>query len=861
MALELVYTSATRGLREGTSGFCTVAMTRGLPMTMVPRLEALGGYRPGPSGNGPVALSFWRLETGQGVVNVLTRVGPAAPDHTQRTNKLATYLVLSSDEQCEAGPAWLLANVDMRDAWEGAARWLEDPVRIPRDATRALAPCGAWERACGDAGWAGVLASAFLRDMSKPAHIIYREGTDALALVQEAALLLPAWARWRATFSTYFVQPVAGATCSWRFCLEGTPAADLARNSKGLVIDITRPLGLAPESRHVRAARTGVLEPGEPGSAEAAGAAVTAGTFAGANASPSSAPSWAMQHGASEAGGSDEIGLQPQNDPDGEGRTWASAFAARSQRERAKGAGAGADSGHGGAYASRRPRVTPLVLGTLAAGATVVAVVVLVLLIPRGGDTGSGGGANTGGGAAGAGTSASTGTDASPSAHPHPSNGRKSSPKAGSGNSAVSPPVRVDPSAAEHAAPIPPDSPPAGALPWEEQPTDASKTGTPPANAIPSGVAPSNSDPRGTTYKGTSSGPEAAPAVGGGATSSPAPAAIDAPWTTLSFADSEVEIVAVGALPPGTQVSRVRFAPPASLLNAGIQVVDGGMRLPGSAGFARVEIVDDALRVAVPVQGSSLEVLSSVIKLPASAAPAEFAKTLMRRVPVELLDANNAVVARARVEPPATKIFVRNQKLRVSLNVVEPFLRFETFLESRTGRTPLGTAEATPGTTVRVGGRAGQITVAFDSPTMLNITPEPLVDPTAAERTRRMEDLRKWNERLVAARTVEKRVRGISISDQQVAQALAVIAPALNDDERALQKDAQGNTRNLQEIEVLRAVLPVFIVRCNEEIKKTQEASRALGTPGAKIDTVVAIDIVSQDGLCLYTLYPEGTPR
>ena len=50
MALELVYTSAERGLRPGTSGFCTVAMTRGLPPALVPRLEALGGYRPGPTG-------------------------------------------------------------------------------------------------------------------------------------------------------------------------------------------------------------------------------------------------------------------------------------------------------------------------------------------------------------------------------------------------------------------------------------------------------------------------------------------------------------------------------------------------------------------------------------------------------------------------------------------------------------------------------------------------------------------------------------------------------------------------------------------------------------------------------------------
>ena len=36
MALELVYTSAARGLRAGTSGFCTVAMTKGMPPALVP---------------------------------------------------------------------------------------------------------------------------------------------------------------------------------------------------------------------------------------------------------------------------------------------------------------------------------------------------------------------------------------------------------------------------------------------------------------------------------------------------------------------------------------------------------------------------------------------------------------------------------------------------------------------------------------------------------------------------------------------------------------------------------------------------------------------------------------------------------
>jgi len=261
MALELVYTSALQGLRAGASGFCTVAMTKGMPPALVPRLEALGGYRAGPTGDGPVSYCFWRVETASGIAHVLSIVGPAPPDHTARTNKIATYLVLSPSELAPAGPAALLAITGLvRRRWTGAPAWIEQPVRVPSAGDEGIRPCVAWEAAAGDAGWAGVLASGFLRDQSKPIHVIYGAGVDPLPLVDEAIRLLPGWARWRATFSTYFLQPVAGTPCAWRFCLDGTPAAEAARHSKGLVIDLTRMHSTAPDSRFTRMARTGIDE-------------------------------------------------------------------------------------------------------------------------------------------------------------------------------------------------------------------------------------------------------------------------------------------------------------------------------------------------------------------------------------------------------------------------------------------------------------------------------------------------------------------------------------------------------------------------------------------------------------------------
>ncbi|MFM9096691.1 MAG: hypothetical protein ACKOQW_00135 [Phycisphaerales bacterium] len=301
MALELVYTSAERGLRAGTSGFCTVAMTRGLPPALVPRLEALGGYRPGPSGNGPKAHCFWRVETAGSVAHVLAVVGPAPPDHTQRTNKVAAYLVLGQDELVSAGPAWLLQQRGvLRDGWSGAPAWIEAPVRVPASGPSGPHRCTAWEAAAGDAGWAGVVASAFLRDQSKPIHVVWRDGMDPLALVGEVLSLMPDWARWRATFSTYFLQPVAGTPCALRFCLAGTPAAEAAHQSKGLVVDLTRPLGAAADSRFARMARTGIDEEAVARDAERA-----------RRAAQRQASSRAGAGGAAAGGSAEEIGLEP----------------------------------------------------------------------------------------------------------------------------------------------------------------------------------------------------------------------------------------------------------------------------------------------------------------------------------------------------------------------------------------------------------------------------------------------------------------------------------------------------------------------------------------------------------------------
>ncbi len=243
MALELFYTSAPRGLKPQTSGFCTVGMTRGFPAPFISRLEALSGYRPpredATIADSPLAWSHWVIDAAGVERHVLSVVGAAPPDHTLRNNKFAHHLLLREDELSEAGPAWVLAQPGtMMNTWIGEPRLIERERTLASPARSADARCATWESVCGDAGWAGVIANVVMIDPSKSCSIVYPAGAPVLKLVDEALSLLPSHWRWRVTFTTYFMQPMAGARCAWKFCLDGTEAAAAARASTGTLVDL-----------------------------------------------------------------------------------------------------------------------------------------------------------------------------------------------------------------------------------------------------------------------------------------------------------------------------------------------------------------------------------------------------------------------------------------------------------------------------------------------------------------------------------------------------------------------------------------------------------------------------------------------
>lgn len=245
MAWELFYTSAARGLRAGSRGYCTVAASEGMPADLVGRLESLSGYRPAfPAGSpgearNPVLYAHWRVAVAGRNRSVLSRVAPAGLDYSRRPNTLAYHLVLEASEQAPNGPVWVMSRPNvLRREWAG------EPQRL--QARRlTLAPDDGLAGRSAEEGTEGArrLSEAFLLDPAKPSYVLFEPGTELLPLLAAAMQLIPPALRWQVTFNTHFTEPPAGLTCAWRCVAAGTPAERLARRHAppgGVFLDLTR---------------------------------------------------------------------------------------------------------------------------------------------------------------------------------------------------------------------------------------------------------------------------------------------------------------------------------------------------------------------------------------------------------------------------------------------------------------------------------------------------------------------------------------------------------------------------------------------------------------------------------------------
>jgi len=263
MIQEIIYTSAPRGLKVGSKGFCTVVSTRNMMKPLAARLEALSAYRhllpPGDPHN-PVTYAHIISPVAGRKYHVLSRIGDAGLDYSQRSNKIAHHVALDARTalQCPAGPAWLLKQPGfMRTQWQGEPGYIEHARSLP---VGTLAPriCERWRESTGDAGWASILARHVGPHQDGDVYLICDPETDVLALVLEAQSLLTAQQRWLATFSTNYTRLPPDVVCRWRFVIDGTAEArDLRRRHHLRVHDLTGNLPPAPDSPAANAARTG----------------------------------------------------------------------------------------------------------------------------------------------------------------------------------------------------------------------------------------------------------------------------------------------------------------------------------------------------------------------------------------------------------------------------------------------------------------------------------------------------------------------------------------------------------------------------------------------------------------------------
>jgi hypothetical protein len=262
MSHELFYTSAPKGLQPGSRGFCTVAATRGIPVALMEKLEALSGYRPlfpphdAKADLNPVVYAHLRINAGGKTYSVLSRICAAGLDYTDRANKFAHHVALEGNDLPAGGPAWLLGQPGfMESRWDGVVRQLPTG-RVPPFGNCVAEVCRAWQQATGDAGWGGVLAESFQHDPNRLVYLLFEPGMDLLPLLAEALALLPPEQRWEVTFSTYFTGLPQGTLCAWRCVPRGSSEGKAARKfPNALVLDLDMNLGPARGGALVARAR------------------------------------------------------------------------------------------------------------------------------------------------------------------------------------------------------------------------------------------------------------------------------------------------------------------------------------------------------------------------------------------------------------------------------------------------------------------------------------------------------------------------------------------------------------------------------------------------------------------------------
>ena len=243
MAWQLIYTSASRSLEAGRSGFGTVARHRTLSPLLVSAIERISQFSRLPGTDADRVIYCHRIvAVGGGRFHVLSAIRDAGADYTGRTNHIAHHLIIDPREVAQAGatgpsPAEVMVAMNWATSWSETPRFLEDSEEIMLSAIRRQSTISVWEQIAGDAEQAWLLASG---DASRGAYIIQPSGVDLRAIYAESLRLMPD-RLWQTSFTTSLQPSDEPADFRWIGIEENSPLKTRTESSGRPVLNLAAP--------------------------------------------------------------------------------------------------------------------------------------------------------------------------------------------------------------------------------------------------------------------------------------------------------------------------------------------------------------------------------------------------------------------------------------------------------------------------------------------------------------------------------------------------------------------------------------------------------------------------------------------
>ncbi len=171
--MELIHTSAPKGLDGSRPGYTVVRMTKGMPQELVPALIAASatGVQRIAAGVDPEPFAVYRIWRFGGDCVAITRIVPVTADYSGRPARLAHHYVLSGEEASGGSVAAVLSDRSLfRDAWNEEPTTVDaaSPPAVPLPEARSAAAAALEACTAHHEEWLAFLAARATRRAEVP---------------------------------------------------------------------------------------------------------------------------------------------------------------------------------------------------------------------------------------------------------------------------------------------------------------------------------------------------------------------------------------------------------------------------------------------------------------------------------------------------------------------------------------------------------------------------------------------------------------------------------------------------------------------------------------------------------------------